>query len=279
VLADKAEERGLGTRLQEQRSRGEELRSCFRRSFCNCTDRVSTVGNAGHKRRAEDARADAGLAQAGERANAQIRPWRARFEKAGEPSAHGSDGQMQGEFVALRNFLEQIDVARNQGGFGDDSKAESSLSREDLQQGARDALRSLQGLIGICSCAQCDLGAGFQLRKFLVEEPGRVFLEVDLVLELVGIPDLQELVGETGITITAGELTTAVGIDGMGEGQSAPGDGFAEDGAGGDGTILGEAAGGVQGREGGGLGEGREGRRAENGEESLSFRHIFAYAT
>ena len=75
--------------------------------------------------------------------------------------------------------------------------------------------------------------------------------------------------GVAGVAVAAGELAATVGVDGVGEGELAAGDGLVEDAAGGEGVELDEVAvvgvGRLRGETGdageGGLEDGEEGNR------------------
>ena len=157
---------------------------------------------------------------------------------------------MDGELVALRNALEEIDITGDQVGFGDDAQTVAFVFGEDFEQAAGDAHAAFDRLIGIGGCANDDL-LGWVCRvdaaEFLLEEPGGVFLEVDLALEGEGpglLRDvegsgsdggdgvgLEELVGVAGEAVFAAELAAAIGVDGPRDPRSALGGGAVEDGA------------------------------------------------
>ena len=90
---------------------------------------------------------------------------------------------MDDEGVAGGDLLEEIDVAGDEGGLGDDADAEAFLAGEDFEEGAGDAYAAFDGLVGIGGGADGDLFGGVDVAEFLLEEPGGVFLEVDFVLE------------------------------------------------------------------------------------------------
>ena len=98
---------------------------------------------------------------------------------------HGGDGDVHRELVAVGDLLQQVEVARDERGLGDDAERKAAGAGKDLEKGAGDALAALQRLVGVGGRAQGDLGAGLELLQLLLEQPGGVLLEEDLVLEVL----------------------------------------------------------------------------------------------
>ena len=197
------------------------------------------------------------------------------------------------------DLLEEVDVAGDERGLGDDADAETLLAGEDFEEGAGDAYAAFDGLIRVGGGADGDLFGGVDVAELLFEEPGGVFFEVDLVLEGEGpglLRDvegagrrgidgggLEELVGVAGVAVFAAELAAAEGVDGPVVLELAFGDGAVEDGAGlegaefdlvavvGVGGLGGEAGDAEQARAGVGVEDGEEGAGGE-----FDFRHFFA---
>jgi len=170
---------------------------------------------------------------------------------------------VEDEGVAGGDLLEEVDVASDERGLGDEADAEALLAGEDFEDAAGDAdatfyrliwirCRSNRDLVLICCEAR---GEGAEL---LFEEPGGVFFEVDFALEGEGpglLRDveragrrgvdgggLEEFVSVACVAVAAGELAAAEGVDGVGERELALGDGLVEDGAGGHGAEFDKVA-------------------------------------
>jgi len=203
------------------------------------------------------------------------------------------------EGVVGGDLLEEVDVAGDEGGLGDDADAEALLAGEDFEERAGDAYAALYGLVWVGGGADGDLFGWIDGAEFLLEEPGGVFFEVDLVLEGEGpglLRDvegagrgrvdgggLEELVGIAGKAVFAAELAAAVGVDGPVILELAFGDGAVEDGAWlegaefdlvavvGVGGLGGKACHAEEARAGVGVKDGEEGVGSE-----FDFRHFFA---
>ena len=84
---------------------------------------------------------------------------------------------------------------------------------------------ALQWLIGVGGCAQCNLCVWLQPTQLLLQQPGRILLEVNLPFEFLGL-HLKEFMRVAGVAVAACKLTAAVRVDGVSEGKAAPGDRF-----------------------------------------------------
>ena len=105
--------------------------------------------------------------------------------------------------------------------FGDDADFESAMPGELLQDGAGHLEAPLRWLIGVGSGADRDFFSRLDLAKFLPQQVRGMLLDVNLLLEVDAVPHLHEFVGVAGITVFAGELAAAIGIDCPGEGHRA----------------------------------------------------------
>jgi len=149
---------------------------------------------------------------------------------------------VEDEGIASCDPGEEIEVAFDEFGFGDDAEAQTGLAGEDFEERTGDFGSALDGLIGIGGGADGDRVGGVVGAEFLLEEPGSVFLEEDEAFEEGGIFVVrtgrhygcgrwgEEFVGVTGVAVAASKLASAVGIDGVGE-PDAAGGGLVEDGA------------------------------------------------
>ena len=83
----------------------------------------------------------------------------------------------------LGDLLQQVDVARDEVGLGDDAEAQAAVFGEDLQQAARNTDAALDGLIRIGGRTNDDLVLRIDLLQLLFEQPGSILLQVDLALK------------------------------------------------------------------------------------------------
>ena len=110
--------------------------------------------------------------------------------------------------------MQQVEVTEDQVRLGHQSQAEPFVAREFLEDAAGDAKLPFCRLIRIGGGPDRDLLARAYLLQLLAEEPGRVLLNIDLALEVHGLPQLHEFVRVSGITVFATKFAAAVGIDG-----------------------------------------------------------------
>ena len=251
VLADEAQVSRARALFQEQRLGGEEAGAGVGGAGGHPIQRLGCVGEAGEEWGAEDAGGEACLAEFGDGLEAEVGAGGAGFEEAGEVRVGGGDGDVEDKGVCGGDLLEEVDVAGDEVRLGGDPNAVAPFAGEDFEQAAGDLGTTLDGLVGIGGGAEGDLLVGADLVEVLLEEPGCVLLEEDPPLErrgpalglvrcFCGVRDgrfcrprrLQKFVGVSGVTVAAGELATAIGVDGPGEAGEAPGDGLIEDGAG-----------------------------------------------
>ena len=183
VLADEAQVGGARTGFEEERLGGEEAGVCGGGAGSHAVDGGGGVGDSGEQRRAEDSGGETSLAELADGIEAKIGAGRAGFEQAGELGVGRGDGEVQDEGVALGDPGEEIDVAQDEGGLGDDAEAVTGAAGEDFEQGAGDAGAAFDRLVGICGGAEGDLFDGIDLAELLFEQPGGVLLEVDGVFE------------------------------------------------------------------------------------------------
>ena len=97
------------------------------------------------------------------------------------------------------------------------------MEREFFQDSARHFEALLGRLIGIGGGADGDLLAGLNLAQLLAQQLRGLLLDVDLPLEVGAVAHLHELVGVARVAIFAGELASAIGIDGPSEGHAVDG--------------------------------------------------------
>lgn len=226
VLPNEAQVGRTGARLEEERIGGKEAGVDAGRVAGHAVDGLFGVGDSGQERRAEDACGDAGLAKAADGVEAEVGAGGAWLEQPGEGCIGRGDGDVDGEVVAAVDLLEQVGVAEDEVGLGDDADFVAGVAGEDFQQAAGDAGTTFDGLPGVGGGTDGNLVGGMVAAQLLLKQPGGVLLEEDEALEgervvEVGLthgPRLpgcgsHELVGVTGVAVAAGELAATVGID------------------------------------------------------------------
>ncbi len=275
--------------------RAQEAGACFRGTAGNRIERSRAVIDAGQQGRAQNAGRQTGCAQFLHGPEAQIGPGRARLQLARQRRIRGGDRHVQHQGVAFGDLGQQVDVARDQAGLGDDAQPMPLTPGKYLQQAARDAHPPFDRLVGIGGGAQGNLVAWVDFAEFLIEQPRRILLQVYLPLEghsptlrgsVIGAgghnrdrPGLQELVRVTGVAVAAAELAAAIRVDRVGQRELAPRDGLVQDGPRCHGPELhlvpGVRVGGFggQARQSGGWAD-AENRKQGSGR--VHFRHVFA---
>jgi len=233
----KGKKDGSRARLQEKRVG----KNGFRAGACGGLDQsfevAGIVGDAGKHGSADDSGGNAREVHLTNGFQAQIGARGARFEDAREVSVDSRDGDIDEDAVVASDFAEKFGVAEHQIRFRDDADLETAVTRKLLEDGAGDFVAPLGGLVGVGGGADSDLFAGLDLPEFLAKKVGGVLLDEDLVLEIL-VGHLHELVGVASVTIFAGKLTSAVGIDRPGERQVAIADHAVKQRTGGKGEVL-----------------------------------------
>src|SRR6185437_5608423 len=115
----------------------------------------------------------------------------------------------------------------------------------DLEDGARHLLTPLKGLPWIGRGTQRDLGSRIEPCQFLFQQPLRILLVEDVVLEALRCK-LHELMGVARIAVAARELAASIWIDGVSKWESAPRGGLREDRARFQRPVLGQVAFGIE---------------------------------
>ncbi len=121
---------------------------------------------------------------------------------------------MNDERVVLRDLLQEIDVAGDERGLGDDADAQALLAGEDFEERAGDADAAFDRLIRIGGSPDRNLFGWVNVAELLFEQPRGVFLEVDLVLEGAGPGLLRDVDGAWRRGIDRGRLEELVGVAG-----------------------------------------------------------------
>jgi hypothetical protein len=294
VFANEVQVGGARARFQEEGLRGEEAGAGLGGEPGHAVERGFGVGDAGEQRRAEDAGGEAGLAEVADGGEAKVRAGCVGFKEPGERGVGRGDGEVQDEGVALGDALEEVDVAGDEAGFGDDAEAMAGAPGEDFEQAAGNAGAALDGLVGVGGGAEGDLLGGVDMPELLFEEPRGVLFEEDEAFEGFGGTEIdrlgrgerdagggwgvfggEELVSVAGVAVAAGELAAAIGVDGVGEPGQAAGDGLVENAADFEGAEFDEVAiVGVLGL-GGEAGETGE-ARLQDGEEGCGIGSFFS---
>jgi hypothetical protein len=96
-------------------------------------------------------------------------------------------GEMNHQFIALGDLLQQIDIASDQVDLVTIPIRNPLRAGKDLQQAPRNLRLSLDRLVRVGRRPDRDLFTGTQIAQLLLEQPRRVLLHEDLSLEILGI--------------------------------------------------------------------------------------------
>ncbi len=114
---------------------------------------------------------------------------------------------------------EEIEVAQHEIGFGDDADGMAG-ARQDLENGAGDAIAPLDRLIGVgVGAERDDPRAVLRRRELALEQRRRPVLDEQLRLEIEAGGKAEIGVARPGETIDAAVLAAAIGIDRAVEGN------------------------------------------------------------
>ena len=130
---------------------------------------------------------------------------------------------MNAQVILPRDFFQQVDIAQDEVRFGNDAQSQPLVPSQLLQDCSRHLVVLLRGLIRIGGSADGDFLAWFHLTELLAQESGGMLLDVNLLLEIGAVVHLHELMGVTGVAVFAGELATAIRINGPGKGHARAG--------------------------------------------------------
>ena len=112
-----------------QHPRGEPLRSGIRGGVRQRIEIVLTVGQPRQHRHGQHPRRDSGFPQRAHRTQPQVRTRRPRLEQTRQVGAHRGDAQIHHDRRALRNSLQQVQIAQHLIGLGGDGKAQTLALR------------------------------------------------------------------------------------------------------------------------------------------------------
>lgn len=159
------------------------------------------------------------LAQAADGFQAPLRCGGARFEQAGQGAIQGGERYGHVGQVAPRQGRQQVDVALDEGRFGDHAEGMGKLAQH-LDEGAGQAEAALHRLVGIGIDAEGNGGAAVAgPGQFLPQQCRGVRLVKQAALEVQPRRQAEPGVAGAGETIHTAVLTAAVGIEGAVEGD------------------------------------------------------------
>src|SRR5262245_3508330 len=140
---------------------------------------------------------------------------RSRLHLAGNRAVEGGDRHGHLDEIAPRHPRENIDVARHQRRFRDDTDRMIGAV-EDLEHRACDAVLTLDRLVWVRDGAERDvLGDVAWMRQLALQELGGVHLGVELGLKIEPRRVTKEAMRRPSVAIDAAVLAATVGIDGL----------------------------------------------------------------
>ena len=151
ALLKEREEHRCRTRFQEKRI-GEDVIGAGLGSGAD--DRFEVSGRIGNPRedgRTADADTQAGVAQRPNGIKAEIRTRGAGFEDSCQIGVESRDRDVNGHFIGLSYFSQQVEIADDEIGLGDDAEFEAAMTGEFFKNAAGDFVAALRGLVGIGS--------------------------------------------------------------------------------------------------------------------------------
>ena len=143
------------------------------------------------------------------------------LQQASQAGLQSGHSHVDGQRGFGRNDVEDIDVANDLIGLGDDRDAEAFALGQLLKAGTRDAVLPFRGLVGIGGRADSNVFGlrvagpfrfvGVLLRDIARQQSRSILLDKNLALELAAI-NLHVLMGVARVTVFAGKFAAAVGI-------------------------------------------------------------------
>src|SRR4051812_42852494 len=124
--------------------------------------------------------------------------------------------------VALRHRLQERDIALNEVRFCGNGKSQSTPARENLEHRPCPSVTSFRRLIRIGRGAERNRFTGLYAGQFFCQMSFDVALGKNPVFELLTITQFHELVGVSGIAISATELAAPVRVEAPGERHAGP---------------------------------------------------------
>ena len=171
------------------------------------------VRHAGDDRRDHDRGRNAGLRQLLDRLQPARRRRRARLHRPRQIAVERRHRQRHLDQPALRHGREEIEIAQDQRGFGDDRDRVIGL-RQNLQNSAHDAMLAFDRLVGIgVGSDRDDLGLVIRRGQFALQHLRGVVLDEQAAFEIEPRRQAEKSVRRPRETIDAAVLATAIGVD------------------------------------------------------------------
>jgi hypothetical protein len=191
-----------------------------------------SVGEAGDDGSDVDGDGDAGGDEFADGAQAAGGGGGAGLEFLGEVVVEGDEGDGDAAGVHGGEFLPEVDVAEDEGGFGHGDDGLAAVG-EDLQALAGDLHFVFDGLVDVGDGGHDDgFGFPFGVGEFVLEEVGGVGFGHELGFEIEAGGEAEIFVVGSGEAVDAAVLAAAVGVEGPVEGDVGGGGDFVDDGVG-----------------------------------------------
>ena len=198
-------------RLQEQHTAPEPLRPVVFGGLRQAIQSGFLIGNQGHDRAGEYADRNSGISQRFHGAQTEVGPWCAWLQQPCQARVQRSDGHIHRNRIALRDLFQQGDIAGHQIRFRGYGNLQTAVRGENLQRGAGSPIPSFRRLIRISGGADGDAAAR-KPPQFAPQIRSNFGLRVDLVFEILALPQFHELMRVARVAVAASKFTTAVGI-------------------------------------------------------------------
>lgn len=170
------------------------------------------IGETGNDGRDHDAGGNAGGGKFANGAQASSGARGARFEFPGEIGVEGRDGDVDEDAVETREFGKDVEVAGDEGVFGDDEDWVAKLGA-DFEAGAGEAEVAFGGLVAVGGTAHGDgLRLPFFRGEFAAEEFGRAEFDKDLGFEIEAAAPAEVFVIGAGEAVGAAVLAAPVTV-------------------------------------------------------------------
>src|SRR6202041_2993861 len=116
-------------------------------------------------------------------------------------------------YIVPRDFAQQIQIADDQIRFRDNTQLQAAVANELFQDSAGHFIAPLCRLVRIGGSAKGNGFAWFDPTQVTPQQIRGVLLDIDFLLEFHAVTHFHKFVSVAGITVLAGELTTAIRIN------------------------------------------------------------------
>ena len=175
--------------------------------------RHEAVAQARHHRREAQAHGHAGLGQGRHGAQPRGGGRRAGLEGPGQRRVEQGDGEGDPHGVMLSERAQQVEIAQDEGGAGDDGHG-VAVAHEQLEAGPGDALVPLDALVGVGDPRHHHrVPAPAGPRQLGLEQRCQAALDQNDALKVAAGAEPQGLVGLAGVAVGAGVGAAPVGVE------------------------------------------------------------------